>query len=124
MLLVVILYSRAPEFMSKGFLLLTRLRSDAPKYFIKPVTHRAALPMQPSRRHFVIEMTIQLHLSILVAILVILPNYSMINYDYIVNLSSGESALFNNNNNNKIQHLYSAIFTECSMALYIVSMII
>ena len=25
------------------------------------------------------------------------------------------------NNNNKIQHLYSAIFIECSMALYIVS---
>ena len=24
-----------------------------------------------------------------------------------------------NNNNNKIQHLYSAIFTECSMALFI-----
>ena len=28
------------------------------------------------------------------------------------------------NNNNKIQHLYSAIFTECSKALYIVSRII
>ena len=28
------------------------------------------------------------------------------------------------NNNNKIQHLYSAIFTECSMALYVVSRII
>ena len=27
------------------------------------------------------------------------------------------------NNNNKIQHLYSAIFTKCSMALYIVSRI-
>ena len=30
----------------------------------------------------------------------------------------------NDNSNNKIQHLYSAIFTECSMALYIVSRII
>ena len=28
------------------------------------------------------------------------------------------------NNNNKIQHLCSAVFTECSMALYIVSRII
>ena len=61
---VVILYSCEPEFMSKGFSLPTRLRSDAPKDFITPVTHYAALPMQPSRRHFVIEMAIQLHLSI------------------------------------------------------------
>ena len=47
---VVILYSSdscAPEFMSKRFSLSTRLRSDAPKDFITPVTHHAALPMQP-----------------------------------------------------------------------------
>ena len=50
--------SCAPEFMSKGFSLLT------PKDFITPVTHHAALPMQPSQRHFVIEMAMQLHLSI------------------------------------------------------------
>ena len=37
---------------------------DAPKDFIiTPVTHQAALPMQPSRRYFVIDMAIQLHLS-------------------------------------------------------------
>ena len=51
--------------MSNGFLLLTRLRSDAPKYVITPVIHHAALPMQPSQRHFIIEMAIQLHISIL-----------------------------------------------------------
>ena len=41
---VVILYSCAPgpEFMSKGFSLPTRLRSDAPKDFITPVTRHAA----------------------------------------------------------------------------------
>ena len=39
-------------------------------------------------------------------------------------LKSVNSFLYNKNNNNKIQHLYSAIFTECSMALYIVSRII
>ena len=59
-----ILYSCAPEFTSKGFSLLTWLRSDTPKDFMTPVTHHAALPMQPSRRHFVIEMAIQLHLRI------------------------------------------------------------
>ena len=31
--------------MSKGFSLPKRLRSDAPKDFITPVTHHAALPM-------------------------------------------------------------------------------
>ena len=75
--------------MSKGFSLLTRLRRDAPKDFITPVTHHAELPMQPSRRHFVTEIAIQLHLSILVVNLVILPNYRMINYDSMFNLSSG-----------------------------------
>ena len=60
----IFLRTMTAEFMSKGFSLLTRLRSDAPKDFITPVTHHAALPMQPSRRHFVIEMAIQLHLNI------------------------------------------------------------
>ena len=62
--LLVVLYYCASEFMSNGFLLLTRLRSDAPKYVITPVTHHAALPMQPPQRHFIIEMAIQLHVSI------------------------------------------------------------
>ena len=44
---VVILYSCAPEFMSKEFSLPMLLHSDAPKYFITPVTHHATLPMQP-----------------------------------------------------------------------------
>ena len=43
------------------FSLLTRLLSED---FITHVTHHAALPMPPQRRHFVIEMAIQLHLSI------------------------------------------------------------
>ena len=62
--MLMILYSCAPEFMSNGFSLLTRLRGDAPKDFITHVIRHPALPMQPSRRHFVIEMAIQLHLSI------------------------------------------------------------
>ena len=41
--------------------------------------------MQPSRRHFDIEMAIQF----LVVNLVNLPNYRMIKYNFIFNLSSG-----------------------------------
>ena len=46
---------------SKGFSLLTRLPSEA---FSTHVIHHAALPMQPQRRHFCIEMALQLHLII------------------------------------------------------------
>ena len=35
--------------------------------------------------------------------------------------SSISNVVFSSDNNNKIQHLYSAIFTERSMALYLVS---
>ena len=43
------------------FSLLTRLLSDD---FITHVTHHAALPMPPQRRHFCIEMALRLHLII------------------------------------------------------------
>ena len=43
------------------FSLLTRLHSED---FITHVTHHAALPMQPQRRHFCIEMVLRLHLII------------------------------------------------------------
>ena len=55
--------------------------------FITYVTHHAALPMQPQRRYFCIEMALQLHLIIVK--FVILPNYRMINYYSIFDLSSG-----------------------------------
>ena len=71
------IYSCAPEFISNGFSLLMRMHSDAPTDLISPVIHHAALPMQPSRRHFVIVF--------LVVNLVILPNYRTINYDSIFN---------------------------------------
>ena len=66
--------------------LLARLRSDGAKDFITPVTHHAALPMQPNRHRFIIEMAIVLHLLFLIVIFVILPNYRMVNYDSIFNL--------------------------------------
>ena len=67
------------------FSLLTRLLSED---FITHVPHHAALPMPPQRRHFCIEMALRLHL-IICNRQVILPNYRMINYYSIFNLSSG-----------------------------------
>ena len=64
------------------FSLLTRLLSED---FITHVTHHAALPMPPQRHHFFIEMA----LRFLFVKFVILPNYRMINYYSIFNLSSG-----------------------------------
>ena len=70
------------------FSLLTRLLSED---FITHLTHHAALPMPPQRRHFCIEMELRLHLIICNRQVcnVILPNYRMINYYSIFNLSSG-----------------------------------
>ena len=62
--MLVISYSCAPEFIMsiEGiFSLLTRLLSED---FITHVTHHAALPMPPQRRHFCIEMALRLHLII------------------------------------------------------------
>ena len=56
---------------------------------ITHVTQHAALPMQPQRRHFFVQMAILLHLLISIEFFFILPNYRMINYDSIFNLSSG-----------------------------------
>ncbi len=53
------------------------------------VTDHTALPMQPQRRHFFVQMAILLHLIISIVISFILPNYRMINYYSIFNLSSG-----------------------------------
>ena len=39
-------------------------------------------------------------------------------------VTAGQVRHNSSNNNNKIQHLYIAIFTECSVELYIVSRII
>ena len=69
------------------FSLLTRLPSED---FFTHVTHHAALPMPPQRCHFCIEMALRLHLIICKIVkFVILPNYRMINYYSIFNLSSG-----------------------------------
>ena len=68
------------------FSLLTRLLSED---FITHVNHHAALPMPPQRRHFCIEMALRLHLLFVIVKFVILPNYRMINYYSIFNLSSG-----------------------------------
>ena len=65
------------------FSLLMRLGSED---FITHVTHHAAVPMPPQRRHFCIEMALQIFVIVK---FVILPNYGMINYYSIFNLSSG-----------------------------------
>ena len=58
---LVISYYCAPEFIIDGiFSLLTRLLSED---YITHVTHHAALPMPPQRRHFCIEMALRLHLK-------------------------------------------------------------
>ena len=53
--------------------------------------HKYCRPNHSSRfqRYFIIEMVIVLHLLFLIVIFVILPNYRMVNYDSIFNLSSG-----------------------------------
>ena len=56
-----ILRTRVYSCRSKGFSLLTRLPSEA---FSTHIIHHAGLPMKPQRRHFCIEMALQLHLII------------------------------------------------------------